>query len=450
MRILMLGWEFPPFISGGLGTACRGLTDALKRTDVRVLFVLPRSVESAAAGGGISADAGTAAAHIRCASALPGSTGGNERMTVAAVASALTNPYGAGVTEQAETPDGEEDARRRRVAPSSLRVMGVGAEDGYDGDLVGKIQAYAERCVLLARRELFDVIHAHDWMTYPAAMAISQLSARPMVAHVHATEFDRSSDPTNGTIYDIERRGMHAAARVLAVSRLTRDIIVERYGVPPEKVTVVHNGIDRLPAPRARSNGANPTVLFLGRITRQKGPRFFVQAAARVAARIPNARFVVAGTGDRLKETVALAGELGIADRVEFAGFLRGAEVDRAYERAAVYVMPSVSEPFGLTALEAAAHGVPVIVSRSSGVAEVLERGSLKVDYWDVELMARMIVAVLSNRNLADSLVRESEREILGTDWDKAARRCIRTYYEVTANGGRAREEVAAAVGVAA
>jgi glycosyltransferase involved in cell wall biosynthesis len=325
--------------------------------------------------------------------------------------------------------------------------MGVGAEDGYEGDLVGKIQAYAERCVLLARRELFDVIHAHDWMTYPAAIAIAELTARPMVAHVHATEFDRSSNPTNGTIYDIERRGMCAAARVLAVSRRTRDTIVERYGVPPEKVTVVHNGIDRTPAPPHRTNGDPPSVLFLGRITRQKGPLFFIQAAARVAARVPGARFVVAGTGDQLNETVALARELGIAERVEFVGFLRGAEVDRAYDRAAVYVMPSVSEPFGLTALEAAAHGVPVIVSRSSGVAEVLERGSLKVDYWDVELLARMIVAVLTNRRLAESLVRESRREAREADWDTAARRCIQTYYEVTAHVGAGRETLAAGVG---
>jgi glycosyltransferase involved in cell wall biosynthesis len=447
MRILMLGWEFPPFISGGLGTACRGLTDALKRTDARVLFVLPRSIESAAATGDGTADFGATSRHVRYASVPSCSPGVRERVTVAAVASTLTDPYATHAAAPEETAAESERARR---ASSSVRVMGVGAEDGYEGDLVGKIQAYAERCVLLARREIFDVIHAHDWMTFPAAIAISELSARPMVAHVHATEFDRSSDPTHGTIYDIERRGMHAAARVLAVSRRTRDTIVQRYGVPPRKVTVVHNGIDDVPASPQRANGEHPTVLFLGRITRQKGPLFFVQAAARVAAHVPDARFVVAGTGDQLPETVALARELGIADRMDFVGFLRGAEVDRAYERASVYVMPSVSEPFGLTALEAAAHGVPVIVSRSSGVAEVLERGSLKVDHWDVELMARLIVAVLTNPPLAESLVRESRREILGADWDRAARRCVETYYQVTDPGGGAREALAVGVGAGA
>lgn len=439
MRILMLGWEFPPYISGGLGTACRGLTDGLKRANARVLFVLPRSIQTAAAQGTTFTDIDATAGRARYAHP---SRRRLDRVIIAAVSSALTNPYATG---QGEEPTVDEMSN----TPSSLRMMGVGAEDGYDGDLVGKIQAYAQRCVQLARRELFDVIHAHDWMTYPAAMAISQISGRPMVVHVHATEFDRSSDPTNGTIYDIERRGMQAAARVLAVSQHTKNIIVDRYGVRPDHVTVVHNGIDRVTAPERRADGHPPTVLFLGRITRQKGPRFFMQAAARVAKRIPEARFVVAGAGDQLKNTVALARELGIADRVKFTGFLRGEAVNRAYDRASVYVMPSVSEPFGLTALEAASRGVPVILSNTSGAAEVLQKGSLKVDYWDVDTMARMIVSVLTKPGLADTLVRESRREIASVDWDVAARRCIQVYYEVTTRtGGQVQEDALVGAGV--
>jgi glycogen(starch) synthase len=445
MRILMLGWEFPPFISGGLGTACRGLTEALKRTDVQVLFVLPRSVESAAADVAARADAAATRSHIRYASSAPRAG----QIEFAAVHSAITDPYATSMAARTEAAAREARARESDVG-SGVRVMGVGAEDGYEGDLVGKIQAYAERCVQMARRELFDVIHAHDWMTFPAAIAISELSGRPVVAHIHATEFDRSSDPTNGTIYEIERRGMHAAQRVLAVSRRTRDIIVARYGVPPQKVAVVHNGIDCAPSRGPRANGTSPSVLFLGRITRQKGPVYFVRAAARVAQRVPGARFVVAGSGDQLGETIALARELGIGDRVEFTGFLRGEQVDRAYERAGVYVMPSVSEPFGLTALEAAARGVPVIISRSSGVAEVLEHGSLKVDYWDVDLMARMITGVLTNPRLAESLVRRSQDEIRGASWDSAARRCVQSYYEVTENGGNGRCVETAGVNAAA
>lgn len=439
MRILMLGWEFPPFISGGLGTACRGLTDGLKRANARVLFVLPRSIETAAMGGTTTTDIDATSGRERYA--RPGRRQ-IDRVIIAAVSSALTNPYATGSREE---PTVDEMSR----TPSSLRVMGVGAEDGYDGDLVGKIQAYAQRCVQLARGELFDVIHAHDWMTYPAAMAISQISGRPMVVHVHATEFDRSSDPTRGVIYDLERRGMQAAARVLAVSQHTKNIIVDRYGIRPDRVTVVHNGIDRVAAPPRRANGNRPTVLFLGRITRQKGPRFFMQAAARVARRVPEARFVVAGAGDQMKDTVALARELGIAGRVTFTGFLRGDDVNRAYDRASVYVMPSVSEPFGLTALEAASRGVPVIVSNTSGAAEVLVNGSLKVDYWDVDAMARNIVAVLTRPGLAEALVREGRREIASVDWDAAAQRCIQVYYEVTARtGGQVREQALVGAGV--
>jgi glycosyltransferase involved in cell wall biosynthesis len=421
MRILMLGWEFPPFISGGLGTACRGLTDGLKRANARVLFVLPRSVESAAAHEAFVANMDVLPGQARFA--LPHRRR-IDRVIFAAVTSALTDPYGSGIASP-------RDVAARRESSSSVRVMGVGAEGGYEGDLVGKIQAYAQRCVVLARGELFDVIHAHDWMTYPAAMAISQLSGRPMVAHVHATEFDRSSDPT-GTIFDIESRGMEASARVLAVSRRTRDMVVERYHVPADRVTVVHNGIDRGVTPPRRSGSDHPTVLFLGRITRQKGPRFFIRAAARVSAQIPSARFVVAGAGDQFDQTVALARELGIEDRVKFVGFLRGDDVDRAYDAASVYVMPSVSEPFGLTALEAAARRLPVVVSKSSGVAEVLEHGSLKVDYWDVDEMARMIVDVLTKPELAASLAEAGAHEAAGANWDTAARQCIQVYYEVT------------------
>jgi glycosyltransferase involved in cell wall biosynthesis len=275
--------------------------------------------------------------------------------------------------------------------------MGVGAEDGYDGDLVRKIHDYSNRCVGLTRLELFDVIHAHDWMTFPAGMAIAEFSGRPLVVHVHATEFDRSGENINRPIYDIERLGMNAASRVIAVSHRTKQIIVRRYGISSRKVTVVHNGIDynRFVEPPSQVQRREKVVLFLGRITMQKGPEYFVRAAARVAERVEDVKFVIAGAGDQMPYIVGLVDELGLEDMVEFTGFLRGSDVDRAYRRADVYVMPSVSEPFGLTALEAARHGVPVVLSNNSGAGEVLKRGSLKVDYWDVEMMAKMIVSVL-------------------------------------------------------
>jgi glycosyltransferase involved in cell wall biosynthesis len=310
--------------------------------------------------------------------------------------------------------------------------MGVGAEDGYDGDLLGKIYRYADRCVGLTRRELFEVIHAHDWMTFPAAAAIADFSGRPLVVHVHATEFDRSGERVNPSVFAIERHGMRAADRVIAVSRRTRDIIVERYGIHPDKVVVVHNGIDPLDEARvpARNGDGGKVVLFLGRITMQKGPEYFVRAAARVCERVDGVRFVMAGTGDLLPDMRRLVSNLGLDDRFEFTGFLRGDDVTRAYRRADVYVMPSVSEPFGLTAVEAVSHGVPVILSKTAGAAEVLDRGALKVDFWDVELMARMITLVLRHPTFAGMLRREGLEEIRGLTWDRAARRCLGLYHD--------------------
>jgi glycogen(starch) synthase len=431
MRVLMLGWEFPPYISGGLGTACRGLTDAMRRSQARILFVLPRAVEAVAGAGSIEEVETQLGSHQP-----PERTGraGAVLETVAAP-SAITSPYGTGDIQPAETSSRKQvpsDRPVKRHARSSVRVLGVGGEDGYDGDLTRKIYDYANRCVWLTRRELFDVIHAHDWMTFPAAMAIAGFSGRPYIAHIHATEIDRSGEHINRDIFEIERRGMAGAAGVIAVSERTKGIVVERYGIGPEKVRVVHNGIesDGIVPGRVGASGRRKVVLFLGRITMQKGPEYFVRTAARVARRMADVDFVMAGAGDQLGYIQGLVGELGLGGRVAFPGFLRGEEVDRAYQRADVYAMPSVSEPFGLTALEAARHGVPVVLSTSSGAAEVLKRGALKADYWDVELMAKMITAVLEYPALAETLREESAAEIRGLSWDVAAEKCMRFYHE--------------------
>jgi len=360
---------------------------------------------------------------------------------LAPVASEINNPYYTAANRSSveaeanrELAENPKKSSSKQKKDSSVRVLGVGSGDGYDGDLTGKIRAFADRCVDVTRRELFDVIHAHEWMTFPAAVRIAEFSGRPLVAHVHATEFDRSGENLNGPIFEIERYGMHAATRVVAVSHRTRQTIIERYGVPAEKVFVVHNGIDfdRTEEPPRRAPAREKVVLFLGRITMQKGPEFFVRAAARVAERIDNVRFVMAGAGDLVPDMARLVRKLGLEDRVEFPGFLRGDEVRRAYEGSDVYVMPSVSEPFGLTALEAVRHGVPVVLSKSSGAAEVLLRGSLQVDYWDIEMIARQIVAVLRYPRLSETLRREGAAEIRGLTWDKAALKCTRFYNELT------------------
>ena len=420
----MLGWEFPPFISGGLGTACEGLTRALARLNMEILFVLPKAVGPEGAG------------RVRMAEGALHGEESRQAMTFKAISSTLTSPYQyTGRRRQvasAPEPSGLADAvAEPRCGCARLSVIGAGAGGGYEGDLLGRIGDYAERCMRMTRRESFDVIHAHDWVTFPAAAAIAAQSGKPLVVQVHSTEFDRSGENVNRPVYEIERRGMHAARSIIAVSHLTKRIIVERYGVPPEKVRVVHNGIDpkRVADPPRLCNGEK-MVLFLGRLTMQKGPEFFVRAAERVLSRLSNVRFVIAGWGDLGPQIVERVAAAGLSLKVRFAGFLRGEEVERAYRMADVYVMPSISEPFGLTALEAIQHGVPVVISKNSGVAEVLHRGALKVDFWDVDQMADKILAILRHPPLSEAVCRHAADEIRPLTWDEAARKCVGVYQE--------------------
>jgi glycogen(starch) synthase len=446
VHVLMLGWEFPPFISGGLGTACYGLTRAMSHLQAQILFVLPGSIEVREPHSTVVADEMVPRSEPRFHSPERAAEFG--RTAFAVVPSAITSPYltTAPAPVDAGTATHTGAARQSSTAVpwvaagpprSALRVLGTGVSSGYDGDLLAKIQEYADRCLELARGQSFDVIHAHEWVTFGAAQAVACVAGKPLVVHVHATEFDRSGEHVHQAIYDIERQGMHAATRVIAVSGRTKETLVTRYGMPASKVEVVHNGIDADGADGARSvprrSAGDKVVLFLGRITRQKGPEFFVRAAAQVLQQLDRVRFVMAGAGDLSRPMQDMVAALGLSDRFEFTGFLRGAEVERAYRTADLYVMPSVSEPFGLTALEAVRYGVPVILSRSSGAAEVLRRGAWKVDFWDVDRMANMMVTMLKYPGLASAVSRCGAEEIRGLSWHRAAQACMRVYEEVIA-----------------
>jgi glycosyltransferase involved in cell wall biosynthesis len=284
----------------------------------------------------------------------------------------------------------------------------------------------------LARHESFDVIHAHDWMTYPAGLAIAAQSGKPLVAHLHSTEFDRSGENVQQQVYDIERRGMHGASAVICVSRMTAAVAAKRYDVTPEKITVVYNGIDTFSPGRSTSKTPRreKVVLFLGRLTMQKGPKYFLAVAKRVLMLMDDVKFIVAGSGDQLESTVYRAAEMGIGHNVQFTGFLRGDDVAHAFAIADVYVMPSVTEPFGIAALEAISHGVPVIISRNSGVSEVVEH-ALKVDFWDIEEMAYKIAAVLRHPPLASTLREHALAEIRQMTWEKAAGECLAVYRQL-------------------
>ncbi|MBP7934488.1 MAG: glycosyltransferase [Phycisphaerae bacterium] len=442
MRVLMLGWEFPPFISGGLGTACYGLTKAMSQIGTDVIFVLPKPIDP------------DFASHVRllsprslAAKRMAGLAADYELQEMQHVKFCAVEA-GRGISPYHTPEQYEEMARERTRRVRALDRGEVPAEGNeaagvpagasspttttdYGGDLFSQIERYARLATYIADHEQFDVIHAHDWMTYRAGIAVSALTGRPLVVHIHSTEFDRSGEHVNQRIYDIERQGLHFARKVIAVSHLTKSIVTSRYAVPAEKVEVVYNAIDW--------NGTQPPinppairrdeklVLFLGRITMQKGPEYFLAAAKRVLEVMDNVRFIMAGWGDMIRRTIELAAQMNIGHKVLFTGFLRGGDVDRIFRMADLYVMPSVSEPFGIAPLEAMSNDVPVIISKQSGVSEVIQH-ALKVDFWDVNEMANKIIAVLRHRPLHSTLREHGRMEIHKLSWADSARQCIDVY----------------------
>ncbi len=475
----MLGWEFPPFIAGGLGVACYGLTRALDQLGHQVIFVLPRPVSRSHAshvrllspdmpipvagprGGGRAAFGARPGISGTSGYALPGFEHATFHDLPATFAhsyasfspppwdpgqlgteheSSLKNPDGTPVTASPQASAATAHPMPSPPAASNGMHLGQGggAGAGYGGDLFGDAERYARLAVALAAHEDFDVVHAHDWLTYPAGAAVARVCGKPLIVHVHSTEFDRSGDSINRQCFDVERAGMLAADRVIAVSELTKSICVRRYGIAAGKVDVVYNGIEsdsRQPAPGAEVESDDKIVLFLGRITMQKGPEYFIAAAKRVLEKYDKVKFIVAGSGDMALRMVELAAGMGIGHKVLFTGFLRGRDVDRAFKMADCYVMPSVSEPFGIAALEAIHHDVPVILSKTSGAAEVLTH-VLKVDFWDTDEMANKILAVLRHPPLSSTLRQHGKFELHRLTWSGAAERCVASYQRAITPAG--------------
>ena len=425
MRVFMLGWEFPPFISGGLGTACYGLTRAMDQFGMQVMFVLPKMVES------------EYATHVKLltpgsrASAASFKLGELKNVRFHTVSSAL-QPYS---TPNAYHQRIEETLRQKQKTPAgnvSSASQLIASRD-YGSDMYSEVRRYAVVAAELAENEQFDIVHAHDWMTYPAGIVVAAMSGKPLVVHVHSTEFDRSGEHVNQMIYDIEREGMERADRIIAVSHFTRNIIISRYGVSAEKVEVVYNGVEHNGSWLSADTGIDKDekiVLFLGRITMQKGPEYFLQAAKKVLELMDNVKFVMAGSGDLMHRSIEMAAELGIGRKVLFTGFLRGEDVQKIYKMADLYVMPSVSEPFGIAPLEALDNDVPVIISKQSGVSEVLMH-ALKVDFWDVNEIANKVVAVLKYPPLQMTLRSHGNFEVRRLRWKDAATRCGKIYEEM-------------------
>ena len=423
----MFGWEFPPHIAGGLGTACYGMTRGLARNGVEVVFVMPRAYGD------------EDQRFVRVVNASDVETIGTrdhefseellEKVSFIHIDSNML-PY---ISPEEYAASHDEFVRSGRTHEwTDVWKQRYTFSGKYGANLMEEVARYAMVAAQVAKdlEGQFDVIHAHDWLTYFAGIAAKRVSGKPLVVHMHATEFDRSGENINRRVYAIEKAGMQAADRVIAVSELTRRIVIGKYGIPAEKVVTVHNAVrfgeseDAVPERAVKDK----VVTFLGRITYQKGPDYFVEAAAKVLQRVPDVRFVMAGSGDLMNHVVRRVAQLGIADRFHFTGFLKGGEVQRMFRLSDVYVMPSVSEPFGISPLEAMRSGVPVIISRQSGVAEVLDY-AIKVNYWDVDALADAIYGLLTYPALGRMFASKGLEEVTGLKWTNAAAK-IKTVYE--------------------
>ncbi len=427
MKVLMFGWEFPPHIAGGLGTACEGIVKGLAHNGVEVLFVMPHAF----------GDEDQSCARIINASDVAVANVSDtveeflNKVKFIDVDSSIV-PY----VDPEEYYDAIEKMKREH-----LRETGIGFgqkfrfSGKYGANLLEEVSRYAQVGGTIAMEHAgeFDVIHAHDWLTYLAGIAAKELSGKPLVVHVHATSFDRGTDDmVDSRVYSIEKRGMEAADRVVTVSDLTRNIVINKYGIDPSKVVTVHNAVDfsGRDSVKVERGVKDKVVTFLGRITFQKGPEYFIEAAAKVLKRTSDVRFVMAGSGDMMNRAIRQVARLGISDRFHFTGFLKGQEVQEMFALSDVYIMPSVSEPFGISPLEAMRSSVPAVISHQSGAAEVLKY-ALKVDFWDVDAMADDIYALLQYPALSEFATKRGYDEVNELKWNGATAKLKKVYESV-------------------
>ena len=432
----MFGWEFPPHIAGGLGTACYGMTRGLARNDVEVIFVMPRASGDEDERFVKVINASDIEARYSTGSTVEGADDIMRKISFVHIDSNMV-PYISPEEWDTYREEYERTGRKIWEREGDSWTQRYTFSGKYGANLMEEVARYAVVAAEVARQleGQFDVIHAHDWLTYFAGIAAKRVSGKPLVVHMHATSFDRSSsDNIDTRVYEIERAGMAAADRVIAVSNLTRNIIIEKYNIPAERVVTVHNAVrfvnSEMEAPERGVE--DKIVTFLGRITFQKGPDYFVEAAAKVLKRVPNVRFVMAGSGDMMNHVIRRVARLGIADRFHFTGFLKGDDVHKMFQLSDVYIMPSVSEPFGISPLEAMRANVPVIISKQSGVAEVLDY-AVKVDYWDVDAMADAIYGFVKYPALAKMFSKKGLEEVTGLKWNNAAAK-VKAVYEDAIN----------------
>jgi len=429
MRVLMFGWEFPPHISGGLGTASYGLTKGMaKLDDLEVIFVVPKAW----------GDEDQSMVRLVGANQVQvaykkvfykGFRRPIERIEVSSKIVPYTDPDNFWQLVNSETSE------HNFYVITNARGK-VDFSGRYDTNLMDEIYKYSIVATLIADENEFDIIHAHDWLAYPAGIAAMEVSGKPLVIHVHATDFDRSGGNVNPDVYLIEKNGMDAASKIITVSNLTRDIVINKYNINPDKVETVYNAVEPVEIAEnliIKKGFDEKVVTFLGRITMQKGPEYFIEAAYKVLQVMDNVRFVMAGSGDMMEKMMRRAAALKITDRFHFTGFLKGTDVFTMLDMSDVYIMPSVSEPFGISPLEAMQSNVPVIISKQSGVAEILTH-AVKTDFWDIDAMADAIFGILNYPALANMFIKNGKEEVIRLKWDNSARHVRDIYQRVIDN----------------
>ncbi len=419
IKALMFGWEFPPHISGGLGTACYGLTKGLAINGVNVTFVMPKasgdedtSYVKIVNGSDVEVDLQSSDFFQR--------TGQTSYIQV----NSKLIPY-VGLDDYYNVINQIESGVFEKSTSEKRKYIFSGK---YGPNLMQEVNQYANIAAEIAKNEDFDLIHAHDWLTYRAGIAAKRASGKPLVVHIHATEFDRSGENYNDIVYGMEKEGMMASDAVCAVSDLTRNIVINKYGIPAEKVFTLHNAVEPNEKKVERQKFVSEKIVtFLGRVTFQKGPDYFVETAKRVLDKDPNVRFVLAGDGDMMPHIIERVAELGIADRFHFTGFLRGDDINKMFGMSDVYVMPSISEPFGISPLEAMRAHVPVVISKQSGVSEVLTH-AIKVDFWDIDATADAIYGLLHYPALSKLFAEEGAAEVDNLKWEYVAKKLVKIY----------------------
>ena len=429
MRVLMFGWEFPPHISGGLGTASYGLTKGMATLDdLEVIFVVPKAW----------GDEDQNMVRLVGANQIPvaykkvfykGFKRPIERIEVSSKIVPYTDPEDFWKLVRSEVSGYNFYVKTNNQGK-------VDFSGRYDTNLMDEIYKYSIVASVIADENEFDIIHAHDWLAYPAGIAAMEVSGKPLVIHVHATDFDRSGGSVNPDVYRIEKNGMDAASKIITVSNLTRDIVINKYHINPDKVETVYNAVEPFKIAEEciiKKGFDEKIVTFLGRITMQKGPEYFIEAAYKVLQVMDNVRFVMAGSGDLMERMMRRAAALKITDRFHFTGFLKGTDVFTMLDMSDVYIMPSVSEPFGISPLEAMQSNVPVIISKQSGVAEILTH-AVKTDFWDIDEMADAIYSILNYPALANMFIKNGKEEVIRLKWDNSARHVRDIYYRVIDN----------------